>query len=57
MVTQGDYTYHGEHFIMYIIVKSPHYTPETYHVNCTSTKNYIYYVIMRYIYLTKHEIQ
>ena len=29
MVTDGNYTYHAEYFIMYIIVKLLCYTPET----------------------------
>lgn len=41
MVTDGDHTYRGEHFKMYVIIESPHCIPETnitWNVNYTSVK-------------------
>lgn len=41
MVTDGDYTYHSDHFIMHIIVESLYYRSETnmiWYVNYTSIK-------------------
>ena len=42
MVTDGNYTYYGEHFIMYVNVESLYYTPETnviLHNNYSSIKS------------------
>lgn len=42
MVTDGDYTYHGEHYRMHRLVESVRRTPETniiLHINFTSIKN------------------
>lgn len=44
MVTDGNQTYHGDHFVMYINIESLLYTPETrkiLYVNYTSIKNSI----------------